>query len=234
MTRFVRHRIVLAMGVLLLLCGVAPASVCAQDETYKFDFGANVGMSGYIGDATGGNMFAHPGVAAGLAFNYRPDSRWAVGGMLSTASLKGDTADSDNYLPDGARYTFTSQVFDLSGRVEFNFFSFGMGETYKRLRRWTPYMAVGVGMSLASVKNDKAYVGLSIPMAVGVKFMVKPRLALRAEMRMTKVLTDNLDGIDDPLRIESNFLKNNDWHSAITVGFSYEFGKRCQACHYVD
>ena len=234
MMRFVLKQFLTVCAFSLILCGAGALRVCAQDETYKFDIGASVGMSGYIGDATGSNMFAHPGVAAAASFNYRPDSRWAVGGVLSTASLRGDTRDAATALPGGASYTFSSQVYDLSARVEYNFFAFGMGETYKRLKRWSPYMALGMGATMASVRNDKAYVGLSVPMAVGVKFMVRPRFALRAEMRMTKVLTDNLDGIDDPMGIESNFLKNNDWHTALTVGFTYEFGKRCAACHYVD
>ena len=46
----------------------------------------------------------------------------------------------------------------------------------------------------------------------------------------------HIDGKDlsDLATIKSSFLKNNDWYSRFTVGISYEFGKRCETCHYVD
>ena len=34
--------------------------------------------------------------------------------------------------------------------------------------------------------------------------------------------------------IKSSFLKNNDWYSRLSVGITYEFGRRCETCHYVD
>ena len=34
--------------------------------------------------------------------------------------------------------------------------------------------------------------------------------------------------------ISSSFLKNTDWYSQIAFSITYEFGKRCETCHYVD
>ncbi len=41
-------------------------------------------------------------------------------------------------------------------------------------------------------------------------------------------------GLSDPYLIKSSFLKNTDWYSALTFSVSYEFGKRCVACHRID
>ncbi len=35
-------------------------------------------------------------------------------------------------------------------------------------------------------------------------------------------------------QIESSFIKNTDWYSNIQISVTYEFGERCQTCHYVD
>ncbi len=150
--------------------------------------------------------------------------------------LSGSTDDMSNVLPAGTEgFSFTSQVYDLNVRGEFNFFSYGMGETYKRLRRWTPYLAVGIGASLASSDGNTA-AGFSIPMAFGFKFKLKERINLHAEFSMTKVFSDHIDGKDiaDLNHIKTDFYKSTDWFSRITVGISYEFGKRCETCHYVD
>lgn len=226
-------RLVAAL-TLTVIAAIGATDAQAQDTPYKFDFGASIGMSGYAGDASN-NVFSHPGFEGEVNFRYLPTSRWAVRGVLSTLSISGDTRDIDNVLPNDAYYTFKSQVYDLGARVEFNFFSYGIGETYKKMRRWTPYLTLGIGASLAVCSGNTAF-GPNIPMGVGLKFKVKERFNLGVEFTMTKVFNDHMDGakLSDLTTIKSSFIKNNDWYSRLTVGFTYEFGKRCETCHYVD
>ncbi len=225
---------------LIVLTAVAPLRVAAQtstapEETYKFDFGAGVGMSGYLGDANNSNLFKHPGVAGNLSFRYLMNTRMAIRGMLNVMTLSGDTSDWDDVLPGGAQYDFKATVYDLGGRFEFNFFPYGIGETYKKLKRWTPYLALGVGVTLSSC-GGSTNVAPNIPMAFGVKYKVKERINLGLEFSMTKVFGDKVDGdkLTDLYMIKSSFMKNTDWYSTIQVSVSYEFGKRCVTCHYVD
>ena len=53
---------------------------------------------------------------------------------------------------------------------------------------------------------------------------------------MTKAFNDNFDGPDlsELNKIKTEFYKNTDWYSRLTIGISYEFGERCETCHYVD
>lgn len=228
------RRLMLIMSVAVAVMS-QPLGVYAADsvESYKFDIGAGLGMSGYLGDANESNLFKHPGFTADLSFRYLVNSRFAVRGIFTLATLSGDTSDYTNVFPEGANYKFSSTVYDLGGRAEFNFFAYGIGETYKRLRRWTPYLALGIGATMSSAEGTTGF-ALSLPMAVGVKWKVKPRLNLAAEFCMTKIFGDKADGIVDPYNIKSSFFKNTDWFSTLAVSFSYEFGPRCTVCHRVD
>ncbi len=220
-----------------LLLTAASLGSAGQSTPYKFDIGAGLGMSGYIGEANRSSLMKHPGFVGELSFRYLPDVRWAFRGTLSLLTLSGSTADMDDVLPSTGpeSYDFKSTVYDLGGRVEFNFFSYGIGETYKRLRRWSPYLTLGVGVSLSSSGGETS-VAPSLPMGLGVKFKVSPRVNLAAEFTMTKVFGDKVDGplLNDLNMIKTAFYKNTDWYSRLTIGISYEFGRRCETCHYVD
>ncbi len=216
---------------------ISAPQIQAQDivESYKFDLGAGIGMSGYLGDANESNLFKHPGFAANIGGRYLFDSRWAVRAQLGMQTLSGNTADFSNVLPDGRQYSFKSTAYDLGFRGECNFFGYGIGETYKRLRRWTPFLSVGIGMTMSSTP-DGSFFALNIPMGVGIKYKFKPRWNLIAEFSMTKVFGDKVDSAEltDLYQIKSSFLKNTDWYSSLTVGITYEFGARCVTCHRID
>lgn len=230
----IRLRRLVVMMVLAVVALAATSRAYAQETPYKFSVGAQLGMSGYLGDASA-NLFGHPGFTATGDFRYHYDSRWVFGGSLGFQTLSGTTADLDNVLPDGAVYDFKSTVVDLNARVEFNFFSFGMGETYKKMRRWSPYLTLGFGVSLASSDGSTAFAP-TIPMGAGIKFKASERINLNFEFLMVKALGDHIDGPDlsDITQIKTSFIKNNDWYSRISIGISYEFGRRCETCHYVD
>jgi hypothetical protein len=219
--------------MLIILPCLLAQKANGQESQYKFDVGGQIGMSGYVGDASS-NIFAHPGIVGGATFRYLPDVRWGIRTLLNAMTISGDTKGMDDVLPDGANYNFKATVFELQERAEFNFFPYGIGETYKRLRRWTPYLGLGIGVSLSSCSGD-TNLGFNIPMAFGFKYKAKPRLNLALEFSMTKVFSDHMDGqLSDLHQIKSSFARNTDWYSNITFSLTYEFGERCETCHYVE
>lgn len=215
-------------AIMLTLASMASA------QDYRYEFGAGIGMSGYLGDANM-NLLKHPGFGAGILWRYIPNYRFAIRANFQTAGLRGNTADYKDVLPGGVNYQFKSQVYDLGGQVEFNFFNFGLGYKYKNLHRLTPYITAGVGVVL-SVCDGKKAVAPNIPVGIGVKFKLNERMNLGLEFTMRKVFGDKLDGydIDDLKQIESSFICNTDWYSMLQFSFTYEFGKRCKVCHYVE
>ncbi len=93
---------------------------------------------------------------------------------------------------------------------------------------------MGLGVTLATCGGESAF-GVNIPMGAGIKYKLRERWNLGLEFTMTKVFSDHVDGeLSDLYQIKSSFIKNTDWYSNISVSVTYEFGKRCSTCHYVD
>ncbi len=219
------------IGFLLLL---TPLKAKAQED-YRFDIGGGIGMTGYLGDANTANLWQHPGVDGEVLLRYIANPRWGFKTNFYVGSLRGNSADMTNVFPDGNTYKFSSTFFELGEMAEFNFFNYGMGESYRKLKRITPYITAGLGVTLWHVGNYTG-AGLTIPLGVGAKFKLSKRWNLGFEFLMKKVFSDKVDGpqLADPLGIKSSFMKNTDWYSTMTLTISYEFSKRCEVCHYKE
>lgn len=204
-------------------------------EDYRFDIGGGIGMTGYLGDANTANLWQNPGWDAELLFRYLPTPRWGIKTNFYIGSLSGNSAQMTNVFPDGNTYKFSTTFFELGEMAEFNFFNYGMGETYRKLKRFTPYITGGLSVTAWTVKGDFS-AALAIPFGVGVKYKPSLRWNIGFEFLMKKTFTDRLDGklLDDPYYIQSSFMKNTDWYSTMTVTISYEFSKRCAVCNYKD
>ncbi len=218
----------------LLAAAAAPGRATAQED-YRYEAGGGIGMTGYLGDANTANLFRNPGVAGELVFRYMMNPRLALKTNVFGGTLSGDTSQMTDVLPGGENFKFSTTFFEASELFEFNFFNFGMGEQYRKLRRFTPYIAGGLGMT---VWTTGGYTGaaFTIPFGAGVKFKLKERLNIGAEFLMKKTFSDKLDGpvLDDPHAIKSSFVKNTDWYSTLTVTLTYEFSKRCAVCNYKE
>lgn len=222
--------------IIILACvalGLSKAE--AQTAPYKFDFGVSLGMSGYLGDANTSSLLKHPGFTGEIAARFIANTRFAFRANIGMLSIKGNTEEMEDILPEQAAYEFSATVYDLGIRAEFNFFNYGIGETYKRLRRWSPYLTLGIGACLSSSGGDTS-VAPTLPMGFGIKYKPRERINLMVEFTMTKAFGDHIDSsqLADLNQIKTAFYKNTDWYSRFTIGISYEFGKRCETCHYVD
>lgn len=217
---------------LLILSLLSVSSLAAaQDALYKWDAGVDLGVSGYTGEANDGFIFRRPGFSADLTGRYNFNSRLGLSADLGFMTLSGNTADLDNVYPGGLNYNFSASVFSLDMQGEFNFFPFGVGETYKQLKRWTPYIALGVGGLMSCVEGGNHF-AFQMPFSIGVKLKLRERLNMKISLKVGKVFGDRVDGdLADLYTIKSNFLKNTDWYSTLNIGLTYEFGERCPTCN---
>lgn len=222
---------------LMLLLAVVTLQVprARAQEDYRFDFGAGLGMTGYLGDANTSNLFQNPSWDAELFLRYIINPRLALKTNFYVGGLRGNSEQMTNVFPDNKVFKFTTTFYEIGELFEFNFFEFGIGETYRKLKRITPYITAGLSATMWSV-DKSIYGGFTIPLGIGVKYKPSKRLNLGLEFLMKKVFSDRLDGVagEDLHTIKSSFAKNTDWYSTLTFTVSYEFSKRCATCNYKD
>ena len=204
-------------------------------EDYRFDIGAGLGMTGYLGDANTANLWSEPGWDFEALFRYIANPRWAFKTNFYAGNLRGDSSKMTNVFPGGETFSFSTTFYELGEMVEFNFFNYGMGETYRKLKRISPYIAAGIGMTVWSI-DGKTGAAFNIPLGVGLKYKLSQRWNIGFEFLMKKTFSDRLDGeqLKDPYGIKSSFMKNTDWYSTMSLTISYEFSKRCAVCNYKD
>lgn len=222
------------MLLVAVVAMAAPASVSAQED-YRFEFGGGIGMTGYLGDANSANLWKNPSWDAELLFRYIATTRWGFKTNLYAGALKGDTQQMTNVMPGEQQFKFSTSFYELGEMAEFNFFAFGHGQKYRKLKRWTPYITAGLSFTLWKT-DDKMHFAPVIPLGAGIKFKLSERVNIGAEFLMKKVFSDKLDGeaLSDPYQIKSSFAKNTDWYSTFTFTISYEFSRRCAVCNYKE
>ena len=214
--------------ILLAIVAVLPAAA----QQYKYEIGPTLGMTGYLGDVSTSNVFKKPGFTVGGQFRYVHNTRWAFKANLNYAYISGDSKNDATRFPDEETYDFKSNMIDLGLTAEFNFLNFGKGPAYKKLKPISPYMVAGVGFVFAMCDGNAA--SFTIPIGAGVKYKFKDRLNLNFEFTMRKEFSDRIDGLSDLYGIKHNFAKNTDWYSFAAFTVTYEFGKRCIKCNYIE
>ena len=224
----------LALTLPLLATALAPAAA-QTDYEYRMEIGGGIGMMSYEGDFNGsplGNMQPSASLMLRRVLNPYMDIRLAA----SYGKLKGSSADVKTYLPDyvAAPYEFDNTLVDLNATYEYNFWPYGTGRDYRGARRLTPFVFAGIGGTYVSGGDGSVFTA-NVPLGVGVKYKVAPRLNLGIEWAVHFSLSDKLDGVADPYGIQSSGLfKNTDCYSALQLTLTYSFMPKCRTCHNAD
>jgi opacity protein-like surface antigen len=226
----------------LLFCFLAKA----EDEVeYKMDMGVGVGGCFYMGDANG-VPFANLSGMGALTARRILNARMAVKANLAFGHIHGTTdgfipIDAYSQTPEGGvptKVKFSRSVMDLGAQFELNFWGFGTGVGYKGNSRVTPYILAGAGITLGMGGGAKACGGLNIPVGIGVKYKLRPRINLGFEWTMRFSTTDKLDSpskemtqLTDPYGIKSGFLKNKDSYSFAMFFITYDMFPKLRKCN---
>ena len=173
----------------------------------------------------------------GLVARYNCTPRMVVTGDLAVGRSTGSTEGIDNQFPGDVHSTFSRNVYELGAQFEYNFFAYGTGAGYKDSRRLTPYILGGVGLTYAP-KPANHVVAMNIPLGLGVKYKLAPRINCGAEWSMRFTTSDRLDVtateglvLDDPYGIEGKGLKNKDCYSWLMVYVSYDMFPKYRKCN---
>ncbi len=227
--------------IALLSLFVLTLGVQAQDEPeYRLELGAGAGAVSYEGDFNGG-LFKGMRPMGTVTAKYKPNPRMAWAMNIGIGSLKGTSAQAKTWYPLLAKdpIDFNTSLVDVALRYEYNFWPFGTGHEYYGAKKITPFIAFGLGLTFANAKvtqqgiqTKTSSVAGQLPIGIGMKFKVGPRLNLAVEWMMHFTGGDKLDGIENPYGIKSSGLfKNTDCYSVLGATLTYDLWAKCKTCH---
>lgn len=206
----------------------------AQTEPeYRLEIGGGIGALTYLGDFNG-NIFKEIQPMGSLLAKYRMNPRTALALNISYGQLKGSSRNAKTYYPAITDYSFKSSLVDAGIRFEFNFWPYGTGFEYRGAKRLTPYIYIGIGLTVAKPDQGEAttHATVNVPLGGGVKYKIGNRLNMSAEWTIHFTGSDLLDGVKDPYGIKSSGLfKNTDCYSQLRLGITYDLWAKCKTCH---
>ena len=216
-------------GLLLAALLLPVLTAAAQDEPeYRMEIGAGAGLIAYTGDFNG-NLLKGMQPWGTLVARYHLNPRMALAMNIGTGRIKGSTDDMETWNPI-ERYEFNNQITEVDFLYEYNFWAYGTGQEYRGARPLVPFITLGLGLTHHS--GDNSGIAMNLPIGVGVKWKIAPRLNLTAEWVMRFTPSDNLDGREDIYGIKSSGLfKNTDCYSVLQVGLSYDLWAKCKTCN---
>ena len=207
-----------------------PFSGLAQiDPEYRLEVGGGIGLVTYLGDFNENILKNQQPMFTALA-RYKFSPRSALAMNVSYGQLKGASKDDPTYYPQYRNHTFKTNVVDVGWRVECNFWPYGTGFDYRGAKRLTPYIYIGLGLTIAS--PDRTEVRMKLPLGGGVKYKIGNRLNAALEWTMHFTGSDKLDGAEDPYGIKSSgIFKNTDCYSHLRLSLTYDLWAKCRTCH---
>ena len=224
-----------------------------SDPFYRMEIGVQGGAGYYVGELAP-HVFLSVGEVYGVQGRVKIDPRWAV-------QVKGQRQRVINSVKEGnewgvlpGRYQVPMWHFDIVG--EYNFFRLGLNQYDIHMRKVSPYIFLGIGMTVhnrvlagGDVRYPELWIGddrkmeyaMYLPIGVGVKWKVADRWQLQLAWQHNVYLL-NGDGLEgaivatDPGKFNNSYemngsnIMNNDVISGLTLGVVFEFAPKKEAC----
>ncbi|MEE3485480.1 MAG: DUF6089 family protein [Bacteroidales bacterium] len=203
---------------------------------YIGEFGILGGDSYYNGDANSTKIFIENHVAFGGFIRAHITDRCMLKVNVIRGGASGDTRNFENLLPKGQQADFTQKFWDIGLHVEHNFLKYGMSYWDREMKRHTPYILIGPGLTIYDQWSG-SQLTFNLTFGVGYKFKICERLNLGVEWSMRKLFVDDFDVtnvhnkiLNDPYKMGHSWIKNNDYYTCAYVFLSVDFLRRKGAC----
>jgi hypothetical protein len=220
---------------ILLMLLFLPAGV--KGQAYRMELGLVGGSSFYMGDANSDQLFANEQGSFGVIGRYNLNGRFALKGNLQLAGIAGTTVGNADAYIDGMEISFDRRLVDATVQMEMGFYEYGVPRYVIGSSRVCPYVSVGLG--LTGYKSDKSRVCLNMPISLGVKAKVMPRVNMGVEWSFRKTFADDLDysssstsfQLNDSWAGSGSSNKNKDWYSILQVYITYDLYGIGSSCY---
>lgn len=242
-------RVCLLSVVISCISFTAPA----QNYRYHYEAGINLGTLLYQGDLVSSSFGSFKGTApmvqlwAGKPFS--PYFSWRVNLMFGSLGMD-ESWFTTPYWKRLRNFSFHTPVAELSGLLQYNIYGDNDKDTYHIL---TPYLFTGLGLAKLDIHRDWSRLDSSVspespirkgilidsmhalpsvlpvlPVGLGLKWMVTPRVAVNAELNLRLTLTDYLDGFSYAANPNAK-----DTYYGISLGVSFVLGNNEMKCPQV-
>lgn len=221
----------------LLLCFFPFITLHAQIN----EIGVFLGGSNFVGDVGKTTYIAPEKLAFGVLYKWNRSPRHSWRFSYTQSEVTGNDFKSNETGRNQRGYRFDNTVKELSAGLEFNFFDFNLHDYHQKI---TPYVYSGLSFFIydnlyryttsPNVIYSQNSNSLAIPIILGIKSNITPRLVLGLEAGVRYSFTDNIDG-SNPDTSSTNILKfgnlnNNDWYVFSGATLTYTFGKKPCYC----
>jgi hypothetical protein len=235
-------------SLFLLVFSFSYLFLTAQKGSGKYELGMNLGALIYQGDLTPSDLGSYRTMkpVIGIYGSRILNQAFSVRLNLAFGKLKGDESKySEPEYRQQRNFAFTSPLAEVSGLLVWNVL--GLKQNAAGIVNFTPYIFAGVGYSFIKVKRDysrfnashfgstsEVVTGLDqdiavtppggipvIPIGLGVRYGISPKLSFTLESTYRHTFTDYLDGFS---RAANPVLKDS-YHSH-TVGLIFSFGNK--------
>jgi len=193
----------------LLLIGLLSFGIASFAQ--RFEVGAHVGGSSYLGDLNQYNPVKISGIEAGAFVKLNFNPHWALGLHYNYGRVKANDASSNNEQFRERNLSFFTPLHEIGLITDFNLFDMF---AYNGRRRFTPFIFAGVGTVLfepktkyegetyklrlynteGQSKNYKGY-AITFPYGVGTKYKLNESWTFFSQIGFRTALTDYIDDV---------------------------------------
>jgi hypothetical protein len=178
-----------------------------------WEVGGWLGTSWYYGELNTTLSPRKPGLALGVNGRYNFNTRVSAKAALSFGMLAAADSLSSNNFERNRNLSFKSNVYDLTGVIEFNFFEYNHGS---KDAFWTPYTLVGFNVfkfNPTAELNGESYqlrklgtegqeigeeyytVSMGYVLGAGIKWDINRDWSINVEFSTRRLFTDYLDDV---------------------------------------
>jgi hypothetical protein len=173
----------------------------------RVDVGVGLGLSNYWGDLAPTIVWTESKPAFNVFARMNFTTTWAITAQISSLQVSGSDKNFENYKT--RNLSFTDNITELSGLVEYNFANFGYGVLDAKI---TGYIFGGLAgfkytpqtvhnnqtVNLRELKTEGVVYGnysFAIPFGIGAKWIFSKRFSLETNYNIRKTFTDYIDDV---------------------------------------
>ena len=214
----------------------------------RSEFMIGIGVSNYFGDIGGSKKadasgfadidFGSTRPAVAIGYRYKLYERVAIKGNFTYANIHGSDVKSTN---EGRNYSFTTNMFELNGNVEYHITEDKPVVSYKsmslrgKLKKFNAginvYVFLGVGgayfkpkasddLSISTRYVGDKNLGLVVPFGIGLKYPLSTKSYIGFEFGRRFIVSDYIDGFSpDPS-------EHKDVYYFTVINVSYKIKKK--------